>query len=745
MNRFPRAGSLALCAVAVFTAVFLLLRIAQPVHGSEAPVTFNRQIAPLVYKNCATCHHPGGGGPFSLLTFEEVRRRGPEIAAVTASRYMPPWLPAHGYGDFEGERGLSEEQIALLQRWVSTGMPRGDERDAPPVPHYDETWSLGRPDLVLSIERPATLPASGSDVFLNFVLPYPLEQTHFIRAMEIRPAAPEVVHHANLLIDRTGSWRREHPGNWRDGVPGMELTVDAGNTFDPDSHFLFWKPDTPALVEPDGMPWRLDPGNDLVLNMHLKPSGKPETVAAQIGLYFTKAAPTKLPMLLQLEHDSALDIPAGKSDFTVEDELTLPVDVDLLGIYPHAHYLGKDLQAYAILPNGKKTRLIWIHDWDIDRQSVYRYRKPVFLPKGTSIRMRYVYDNSAGNVRNPNSPPVEVRAGNRSVDEMGHLWLQVLPVGGASGGQDPRLELEIAWMRARLRKEPGDPLALYNLAAALTNQGHDAEAIESYKRLLDANPGNARAWNGLGVALGNSNDWPSALQAFQKAAEADPAMTDAIFNLARGQLDHGDPAAAETSFRALLHQTPQDSAAHSGLGQALLKQGKEEEAEAEFQASLKNDAENVDALSALGQLALSRGDPGHAVPWLERARRRDPDDPALSEQLAFAYAQLGRNAEAAAMLRQSLTRAPNDPQIHAVLSQVYSADGQLPQAIAEQEEALRLDPQDADGWNNLGVLEVRAGKPEAARAGFEHALHLSPGHANAKANLARLGNVAQKP
>ncbi len=204
--------------------------------------------------------------------------------------------------------------------------------------------------------------------------------------------------------------------------------MPSGDSFDPDSHFLFWKPDTPALVEAEGMPWRLDAGNDLILNMHLKPTGKAEMVDATIGLYFTDKPPTAHPMLLQLEHDSALDIPANDANFVIEDQLKLPVDVQVLGVYPHAHYLGKQMEGYAILPDGTKKWLVMIRDWDIDRQSVYRFAAPLYLPAGTELHMRYTYDNSAANVRNPNSPPIRVRAGNRSVDEMGHLWLQVLPV-----------------------------------------------------------------------------------------------------------------------------------------------------------------------------------------------------------------------------------------------------------------------------------------------------------------------------
>jgi Flp pilus assembly protein TadD/mono/diheme cytochrome c family protein len=736
MNRICSIGlALGICVVYIAG-----LRVC--VRASEAPVTFNRQIAPILYKNCTTCHHPGGGGPFSLLTFEDARRRGQQIVQATASRYMPPWLPEPGYGDFADERRLSSEDIALIQKWVSTGMARGDNADAPPVPHYDETWTLGKPDLVLSVERPSTLPASGSDIFLNFVLPYPLSQTHYIRAMEIRPGTPQVVHHANVLIDRTASWRRAHPDTWRDGVPGMELVVDAGNTFDPDSHFLFWKPDTPALIEPAGMPWRLDPGNDLILNMHLKPSGKPETVAAQIGLYFTADPPSKQPMLLQLEHDSALDIPSGKNDFVVNDELKLPVDVDVLGIYPHAHYLGKDLQAYAILPNGQKTWLIWIRNWDIDRQSVYRYRKPVFLPKGTAIHMHYIYDNSRENVHNPNDPPIRVRAGNRSVDEMGHLWLQVLPVNTPPNSPDPRLLLEAAWMQNRLRKEPRDTLALYNLAAAETSEDNYAQAVQTYKHVVNINPKDARAWNGLGVALESTGDWQAAHQAFEKASDVDPTLTDAIFNRAKSELDHDQTSEAEQSFRAVLKQAPDDASAHSGLAQALLKKGNQDAAQSEFAASLRIDPQNVDALEGLGQLALSRGQPAPAAEYLEKAVQRSPDDPVVREQLALAYAQSQRYSHAIQQLQQARRLSPNDAQVHAMLSQVYSADGHLQEAIVEQQEALRLNASDADGWNNLGVLEARAGNSVTARDDFEHALRIAPDHGPAKANLARLGSKA---
>ncbi len=322
---------------------------------AAAELTWSHDIAPVLYKNCITCHHPGGAGPFSLLTYADAKRRASQIVEVTHSRFMPPWLPEPGYGDFTDNRRLSDSDVAKLKQWFQTGMPQGDLAEAPAAPHYDAKWQLGKPDLVLKQSEPFTVPAGGADVFRNFVFPYPLKTSHYIRAMEIRPGAPQVVHHANVLIDRMESFRQQYPDQWRAGVPGMEILLDSGNTFDPDSHFLFWKPDTPALIEAPGMPWRLDPGNDLILNTHLKPTGKSETIDSEIGLYFTDTPPDKQPMLLQLDADDQLDIPAGDSHFVVQDSLRLPVDVEVLGIYPHAHYLGKDLEGWATLPDGQQA------------------------------------------------------------------------------------------------------------------------------------------------------------------------------------------------------------------------------------------------------------------------------------------------------------------------------------------------------------------------------------------------------
>jgi hypothetical protein len=180
--------------------------------------------------------------------------------------------------------------------------------------------------------------------------------------------------HANLLVDRTQSQRHEEksPGS---GFTGMELQVES-EAFDPDGHFLFWKPGSSPIVEPPGLALRLDPGNDLVLKTHLQPSGKPESVQPTIGIYFTNWPATKFPLLLQLENDRALDIPPGERDFLVSDQFTLPEDVDLLAIYPHAHYLCRDMLALARFSDGTEKTLIHIPRWDLNWQAVFRLAQP---------------------------------------------------------------------------------------------------------------------------------------------------------------------------------------------------------------------------------------------------------------------------------------------------------------------------------------------------------------------------------
>ena len=355
--------TLVACALGLISATAAAFAERQDVAGRRTQttaqqVTFNRDIAPIVFQYCAPCHRPGEAGPFPLLTYSDAKAHARQIAAVTATRFMPPWLPEPQPAKFADELRLSDEEIALVQRWVEQGAAEGAPEDLPPAPKFVPGWQLGQPDKIIEAEKPYTLPASGSDMYWNFIFRTPVDRTRWLKAIEIRPGDKRVIHHANVLVDRNQAARRQESERGA-GFTGMELKIES-EAFDPDSHFLFWKPGTVPRPGPEGMALRLDKDTDLVLNIHLQPSGKPEKIQPSLGLYFTDKPATLFPVLLQLENDRQLDIPPGEKHFVVTDNFTLPVDVDLLAIYPHAHYLGKDLQALATLPDGSARTLIHI-------------------------------------------------------------------------------------------------------------------------------------------------------------------------------------------------------------------------------------------------------------------------------------------------------------------------------------------------------------------------------------------------
>jgi len=571
--------------------------------GTGPSVTFNRDIAPLIFQNCAPCHHPGESAPFSLLTYADVKKHARQIAAVTQMRIMPPWLAEPQDAKFSDERHLSRQQLDLIQNWVDGGEVEGDAADMPAAPKFAEDWQLGPPDLILKAAKPFLLAASGNDIYWNFILPVPINETRWVKAVEIRPGDKRLVHHANILVDRLELSRQseKEPGA---GFAGMDLRIES-EVFDPESHFLFWKPGSIPYVEPDGLALRLDRGTDLVLNTHLQPSGKAELVQPSVGIYFTDKPATRFPMLLQLDRDSMLDIPAGDDNFTVTDTFTLPVDVDLLAIYPHAHYLGKDLLAEAILPGGKTETLIHIKRWDLNWQAVFRYEQPVMLPKGTAVTMRYVYDNSDANVANPNHPPKRVRAGNSSTDEMSHLWLQVLPRNVDSSHVDPRRILQEVLARHHIEQDTNDYAAHYNLGAMLEERGEVGSGIEQYEEALRIRPADAVIHNALGKALLTSEHAADAITHFRAALQARPEYFDAHYNLGIALASQGSLPESLTQFREAVRLNPNDASAQANLGSVLAQTGQFVEAKTCLERALQIEPghqlarENLDLLNQI--------------------------------------------------------------------------------------------------------------------------------------------------
>ena len=529
--------------------------------GGEVP-TFNRDIAPIVFQHCAPCHRPAGPAPFDLLSYADVSARAEQIAFVTETRYMPPWKPKRGYGRFVGERGLSAEQIATIRRWIDQGEQEGSPADRPPLPQWEGEWELGQPDLIASMTSAYTLRADGPDVFRNFAIPLPVDSTRYVKALEFKPGNARIVHHATMMIDRSGAARRR---DGRDGAPGFD-GMSFGEAEDADGHFLGWTQGKTPYPGSDSLAWRLDPGMDLLLQLHLLPTGKEESIEARVGLFFADAPPKRRPAMLRLGRKD-LDIPAGASDHWIRDTYLLPVDVEILTIYPHAHYLGREIQAYAELPNGEREWLIWIEDWDFSWQDDYRFSSPVFLSAGSTLVMEYAYDNSAQNPRQPHDPPVRVRYGLHSTDEMGDLTLQILPR-RPEDLKRLRLDFYRKWLgqeidgyKKLLEAESQDWDTHHTLAMFYMRSGQRPLALEHFELALEYNPDYPEAHVNFGIALAQGRHWERAVAHFERALHSNPDFAEAHFNLGLVLEMLGRSAEAKPHFDAVIRQQPDMAAA----------------------------------------------------------------------------------------------------------------------------------------------------------------------------------------
>ena len=562
--------------IARIFALLLLLGAwlnAAPIRAGEVLRTqprYAKEIAPILFQNCVPCHRPGQPAPFSLLNYVDAKKHGGEIVKATQRRYMPPWLPEPGQLLFADERRLTQEQIETLQTWFDSGMPEGNPADLPQLPKFADGWHLGEPDLVVTLPQAYALSAEGGDLYRNFVIPSPVGQMAFVRALEFHPNSKSV-HHVRILLDSTRQSRRLDSEDADPGFPGMSVPARF-----PQGHMLTWTPGRTPAPEPDGLSWVLDAGADLVLQIHMQRSGKPERIQPALGLYFTNKPPAKAAHCIGLLSQT-IEIPAGESNYVVERSFELPVDVEALSVLPHLHYLGKRAEAFALLPGGSRQSLLLIKEWDFNWQSQYRFAEPVALPKGSVISMRYTFDNSDANVRNPSHPPRPVVFGPQSADEMAELWLQVLP------------------------RRPSDLAALQSAYRTYNFR----ETAGYYELQLRRNPGDARLHFGLGKVLGPLGQMEAALAHFQTAARIDPQFGEARYYLGLSLYGLQRWAEAKAEFAAAVRLNPRDFKAHDGLGLVGLKQGNHAEARRHFQTALEINPDDPAARSNLQSLDRS--------------------------------------------------------------------------------------------------------------------------------------------
>ncbi len=443
-----------------FTAFCLVVL---PLATRSESVTFNRDIAAIIYHNCSSCHRPGEATPFALLSYEDVTRKGATIAKVTRLRVMPPWKPAPASFPYRDERHLTDQEIAVIQDWVKQGMPKGSAADKTEPPQFDSGWPLGVPDLVVEMPAAFHIPADGPDIYRNIAVPLGLTNNKWIAAVDIRPTARTVVHHVLYFADPKG---RAHLKPSPDTEPGY-------NGLLPGTAVLGlggWAVGGQPHLYPDGLALRLPKGSDLVVQYHFHPTGKPEAEKSLIAFYFAKRAPERTLARIQMPPDyslfSGLDIPAGEKDFVIRDSYTLPVAVDAVGIGAHAHYLCTQIKMTATLPDGGVKTLLFIPDWDFAWQDRYFFQQLQPLPKGTRQDAEIHWDNSEGNPRNPSSPPVRVTWGEQTTDEMGSVSLIAVP---HEESESFILQEDLSQRRRTLAREKmrADPALARKVAALL--------------------------------------------------------------------------------------------------------------------------------------------------------------------------------------------------------------------------------------------------------------------------------------
>lgn len=591
-----------------FATLSALAPRATSAEDATGSITFNRDVAPILFKNCAVCHRPGNSGPFSLLTYADASKRAQQIATVTEKRFMPPWLPEPNQPRFENERRLTEAQIQIIAAWVKAGKPEGDARDLPPAPVFDEGWQLGTPDLIVQMEKPYTLAADGEDVYRHFVIPIPGTTERWVKAMEFQPGNLRIAHHALMDLDRTLISKHMDEQDPEVGYDGM-LTPDSLEK--PGGVFSNWNPGRQSWEGADDIAWKLSKNTSIVVQVHMQKTGKPETIQSRVGLYFAKKPPTRFPLIIGVR-SMDIDIPAGEKAYRVRNDYVLPVDVSLMAISPHAHYLGDDMQAYALLPDGTRQSLLHIKHWNFYRQEEYRYAEPVSLPKGTTVVMEYVYDNSVGNPQNPTHPPKRVRYGLQTRDEMAEFMMQVLPKNASDYNQlskDFKKHVQAqnaASITHWAKVEPEDLGYRAAYARLCAGEGRVEEAEKHFRYVLDRSPGDNEVRYSYANLLMQGRRYPEAVVQCKTIVDAAPNFLRAHNLLGLIALNQHHYPEAEAHFRRCLRIQPDYRVPLGNLGQALASQGKLDEAEKYFREMLRLDPEDARATKYLNLIAKRR-------------------------------------------------------------------------------------------------------------------------------------------
>ena len=529
----------------------------------------------IIINKCSGCHKKGGSAPFAMTTFEEIIKRGSAIAEVTASRYMPPWLPGKTAHAFEGDKSLSKSEIQIIREWIESGMmkPISGVGGLISTNNFVE-WTLGPPDLVLEMKSTFEMPAESEDIYRHFVIPSGLKTDRYVKGFDFKPDNNAIVHHAFIKIDRTNSSRRLDEAGGGVGFDGMD---SENNAVMPGGHFTSWQQGREPKFTEDGVSWLLPANSDIVFQLHLKSTGKRERIKSKIGLYFTNKKPTKYFKKINLTRRD-FRIPANEKAYGLKESFTLAEPAHLRAVMPHAHYLGRAIDAKIVYPDGRVENVLHIPNWDPAWQSEYVFKEPIPLPRGATLIGEISYDNSVDNVKNPNPKPREVSYGPQIQDEMFEIAFQLFT--------DQKDQLDkisshideynkgvlLNATKFQLEQDPDNADEWCFLGQVYLSTHEFAKAHASFKKSIDLDPDNAKAYYYLGIYYRFKKDLPKAEHSFIKTLQLDSNNANAHGNLGLIFFEKKQYNKSKAHFQRALEINPQDELARGKI-RALERNG----------------------------------------------------------------------------------------------------------------------------------------------------------------------------
>jgi hypothetical protein len=398
--------------------------------AAEQPVTFSRDVAPILYKHCATCHRPGEIAPMSLLTYEDVRPWAKSIRDKVSEGAMPPWHADPAHGRFQNDRRLAPQEREVLVRWAAGGAAKGDLKDLPPLPRFPAGWTIGEPDAVVSLPSPFAVPDDGEVPYQYVEVPTGFNEDRWIQALEVRPGNRSVVHHVLVFCREPNPAPRELA--FRTLVPDGPAASTPAPTPDPNARptvtpgrrgplLATTAPGMNATVFPAGAAMLIKAGSVLTFQIHYTTNGEATSDKSSIGFVFAKRPP-EVEVRASAFTNGRLVIPAGAPDHAVEAGVSFNYDVTLYSIFPHTHVRGKSWEYKVTYPDGRTETVLSVPRYDFNWQTDYVFEKPLRLPQGAVLKAVARYDNSSKNPSNPD-PKAEVRWGEQTWEEMQYTGL----------------------------------------------------------------------------------------------------------------------------------------------------------------------------------------------------------------------------------------------------------------------------------------------------------------------------------